>query len=679
MSAFVEKAMGLSTALLSVAALICSIGLAVAETDTELDERTEESNPVEDVPVLMFVFGSCCYLVLWPRFKRRFLKSWHLDELAQMGPINYFSHERTFDNFCAPASEQKYPPAPATTLQVLYVSNRKSLYLRTMKDTVFFNQWRFIYAIGVFAVVVSWWIRFAPIVYSKVTYSFFHPNVVMSNMGAAADVHSVLLPLASFSIALFINQRLAWFYRVMNLTWSIQGRLHDIAMIVGGNMCHHEDLEVCEVLWLLYRHLNLLHWFTYVGVSERCAKLPDAESVLKAGLATPEEVEELTKVPNKKNAVTSWVCHTVMVLLDTGLVPPQYAQALMSTLKQLRGVTSTLTKEVKRQPPVSFSQLIQLMIDMATLLTPPALAFNFKSDRDGLSVYIWPALGSMIIGMFYQGGLQFVFSIENPFGGHADNLDPDWALMASDRKLFGYLTASVDVIPPLESFGISDLKQVVEDEAAARAHSHPHEYFPISPWQHHLAPRVPKNRHHAHHQAHLGRKDPKSAGGMQNQKDPYGNQPHKPPGGSEYSESYYSESVSNSVLSSAQYSSMLGSKDDPFRRPSYASSQLPRRHMNGKAGNMGPPVAIGQLSEDTFKRMEKLIEKYTGNLERLILHPSNNPIPPAIGPWGPNQRVVMDLVARFHEESRNTAQLRQQLAKAPGPKKKGVLQGLVEM
>merc|ERR1719428_897709 len=165
----------------------------------------------------------------------------------------------------------------------------------------------------------------------------------------------------------------------------------------------------------------------------------------------------------------------------------------MDAVTGLRGATSTLSKEVLRTPPISFAQLLQLMVDGTNLLTPPALAFAFQSDRDGLSVYIWPALGSMIIALFYQGGLRLITTLNTPFEGETDNLDPDWALMASDRKLFGYLTASIDVIPPLEDFGIEDLRQVLEDEADERAHSHPHEYFPCSPWTHHLAPRVPKN------------------------------------------------------------------------------------------------------------------------------------------------------------------------------------------
>merc|ERR1719316_329660 len=103
----------------------------------------------------------------------------------------------------------------------------------------------------------------APLVYEKFTYSFFDPDVVFANMGACAMVHKVILPLASFSLALYINQRLSWFFQVMNLAWAVQGRLHDIALIVGGAMPQRDDLEVCEVLWTLYRHLNLVHFYTF--------------------------------------------------------------------------------------------------------------------------------------------------------------------------------------------------------------------------------------------------------------------------------------------------------------------------------------------------------------------------------------------------------------------------------
>merc|ERR1719428_590872 len=115
----------------------------------------------------------------------------------------------------------------------------------------------------------------------------------------------------------------------------------------------------------------------------------------------------------------------------------------MDAVTGLRGATSTLSKEVLRTPPISFAQLLQLMVDGTNLLTPPALAFAFQSDRDGLSVYIWPALGSVIIALFYQGGLRLITTLNTPFEGETDELNPDWALMASDRKIFGYLMGSV--------------------------------------------------------------------------------------------------------------------------------------------------------------------------------------------------------------------------------------------
>lgn len=171
------------------------------------------------------------------------------------------------------------------------------------------------------------------------------------------------------------------------------------------------------------------------------------EDLMSAGLLTEEEADELSKCSNKKNQVTLWISTWVHMAIQKGFMEPIYAQNLMSAIRGVRSSSSTLRKEVARRVPISFAQLIQLVIDGANLLTPPALAYAFRSNNDSMSVYTWPAMGSMIIAFFYQGGVRIVEALEEPFGSDVDDLNPDWCLATSDLKIFNFLTAGGAVLP----------------------------------------------------------------------------------------------------------------------------------------------------------------------------------------------------------------------------------------
>merc|ERR1719498_700511 len=96
--------------------------------------------------------------------------------------------------------------------------------------------------------------------------------------------------------------------------------------------------------------------------------------------------------------------------------------------------------------PVSFAQLLQLVIDILLLLTPASLSHALDTDRSGVTVYLWPAFGSMVTALFYQGGMRLITAMEYPFGIDLDDLHPQWVLMSSECAIFGYLTATP---PPL--------------------------------------------------------------------------------------------------------------------------------------------------------------------------------------------------------------------------------------
>mmetsp|Transcript_147774 Transcript_147774/g.384216 ORF Transcript_147774/g.384216 Transcript_147774/m.384216 type:complete len:160 (+) Transcript_147774:2-481(+) len=100
------------------------------------------------------------------------------------------------------------------------------------------------------------------------------------------------------------------------------------------------------------------------------------------------------------------------------------------------------------------------------ILTPPALSFSLETKREGLTVYLWPALGSMILAVFYQGGMQLINAMEYPFGSDLDDLHPDWLLMSTERAVFSFLAEN---LPPQ----LAVVPATFDKAAATRAEGSP--------------------------------------------------------------------------------------------------------------------------------------------------------------------------------------------------------------
>eukprot|EP00746_Dinoflagellata_sp_MGD_P143672 gnl/MRDRNA2_/MRDRNA2_76470_c0_seq1.p1 gnl/MRDRNA2_/MRDRNA2_76470_c0~~gnl/MRDRNA2_/MRDRNA2_76470_c0_seq1.p1 ORF type:complete len:763 (+),score=111.29 gnl/MRDRNA2_/MRDRNA2_76470_c0_seq1:111-2291(+) len=653
-----------------VLSMVGAVPRSLAEEGGEVDKpdaETLEDPAPRDTPILAFVFVCVSFMVfkyaVVPRYRKyqrkmnpdrqgekekeekerlKFLfkiarsRQFDVDSWKRLPSEFLQTPLRTFDNFMSGDDMRVPPPVPPCTLQTAYKSVRRVLYTH-VRDTVLHSIWQFVFSLGLFAIMISWWIRFAPIVYHRAPYSFFKPETVFTNLRACEQVHKIILPLASFSLALYINQRLAWFYSVMNLVWTTQGRLHDIALLVGASMPQRDDVEVSEALWMLYRHLNLIHFYTYSQVCTRFQYVQE-DALVDQNLLLPEEAEDLRQIEgppiNKKNRVVFWVTHLIVQLISARNIQPYYAQALMDAISGLRNSTSTLSKEVLRTPPISFAQLLQLMVDGTNLLTPPALAFAFQSDRDGLSVYIWPALGSMIIALFYQGGLRLITSLNTPFEGETDELNPDWALMATDRKLFGYLTGS-----RVCQYSMPALYERM------KVHGADHSQINLGE-QHHDMFEFGDDANLNDRAESLYSESQFSQQDRQRDQDSY----------TEASASQYGASQ----YSTSQYGALY---NDAYDQGSIGPSEQGEGYMmHGTYDGTMPPVSVGEIGDSTFDRIDQMVSRHMEELTKLF-SPASGPadMQQPAQPWGESQRIVMDLVARFHEESRNVSQLRAEL------------------
>jgi hypothetical protein len=361
-------------------------------------------------------------------------------------------------------SEIVFPDPPASLqFQQEFTTSKRWDFYKQLGHGALVRCWRFVCICGVLSIACMWMIRNCyainhSIGQGNLLTDFFECEAVYDNFRATKECQSVLLPLASFLLALYINMKLGWFNGVLGMAWAFQSKLANIALKTGSCLAHYDPsdpqyLNVIKMKYRIYRYLNVVHFLLYSRLVQKYHKIGD-QALKDTGLLEPNELALFQKIPSTKagqaqrrNLVLIWLGNEFRKLAKEGKVAQDILPYFLTYVVELRE-GDALLKEVNRHYPISFAQLMQLMVDLLMLMTPAALAYLLRSDRDGWGVYIWPFLGSMCLSLFYQGGMKLICSMEKPFGSDLDNVRSDWLLMSSESAIFGFLVSVCPDLPP---------------------------------------------------------------------------------------------------------------------------------------------------------------------------------------------------------------------------------------
>lgn len=311
----------------------------------------------------------------------------------------------------------------------------------------------------------------AMIYYSVITIIFFSTYMVVSRENCSDDgtscrpgwfdehlssltmISEKLTVLASFVLTFYLSQA---YSRYNDFYWkcrSIQGRINDIALIVGSNIQYNKGGGVHEWASCFERYLNLVHFLVHQPLSPvlrnyNATLYQDVhtsvlvnEEIMGFQLVTPEEFHLLKEAkrlggPNGPiNTVLSWLC----MLFDRGASPNEgffrdnILQARMISLhltfqenvEELRGAVATLGFERQLPIPVAYAQLMQLFIDVLLHLHPFAIVYEINTvvidttgynEMDRWSTLPFTLLGAMFFVYFYSGLLSLAKSFNSPLG-----------------------------------------------------------------------------------------------------------------------------------------------------------------------------------------------------------------------------------------------------------------------
>ena len=200
--------------------------------------------------------------------------------------------------------------------------------------------------------------------------------------------------------------------------------------------------------------------------------------LLAVGLLTETEKASLDASPNRKTTIILWLSQlfnhaevskrSILLLFSLLLllllfrdshyfsialshtwrrkvkdIPLNTRLIVISKIVQMKDFMADLQICIESYPPLSWAQVMQVLVDVYLLFTP--VAFVSKMYIDGTEIQIWPLVSTFLVTIFFKGLLGMINLIRNPFGDDVDDFNFDYTLLRAERECISYLGyAAVD-------------------------------------------------------------------------------------------------------------------------------------------------------------------------------------------------------------------------------------------
>lgn len=239
--------------------------------------------------------------------------------------------------------------------------------------------------------------------------------------------------------------RVGWWWSVIDCCRSMQGRTHDIALIIGGYTAVREYPQAgnaskreqwMEAKWNLYRFLMLSWIMCYRSLSAEF-KLIELDDLVVAGLLEPSEKAIIIECAHGRKTplkwLSTWVGYHVRDVRVRALV--------LDKLCALRGTMAGLHDACELRAPLSFEGLMYTLV-VAWVYTIPFQRLVDLDDRrlvleQGVVI---STVTSICTTIFYMFILALLETFKDPFGLSRDALSVETVFLETETTTWDYLT-----------------------------------------------------------------------------------------------------------------------------------------------------------------------------------------------------------------------------------------------
>eukprot|EP00437_Effrenium_voratum_P054265 CAMPEP_0181524558 /NCGR_PEP_ID=MMETSP1110-20121109/68499_1 /TAXON_ID=174948 /ORGANISM="Symbiodinium sp., Strain CCMP421" /LENGTH=864 /DNA_ID=CAMNT_0023655305 /DNA_START=62 /DNA_END=2657 /DNA_ORIENTATION=+ len=261
----------------------------------------------------------------------------------------------------------------------------------------------------------------------------------LSNMQTVTVLMDDFKFLPTFFITYMIGQDVSRWLQWLKIMFCVQGRLHDVALIVSSSYRRVNDAHIGkqqrQMLFKWYRYLNAIHYLGYYKLSPTIGTSPEGvvQDLRTVGLLRDSECEQLQLASAKmRDTLVSWLGH----LAGSGLRPGPGSDVFMRKVCDLRGVLAQLADMQDMQT----SQMVRVMMVVVTniLLGLALIGYPTKMYEETTECFqFWPLVASYLYFICYRGMLHVMFILDKgPFYAKGDCVNIDNLLVSTERFVF---------------------------------------------------------------------------------------------------------------------------------------------------------------------------------------------------------------------------------------------------
>jgi len=276
----------------------------------------------------------------------------------------------------------------------------------------------------------------------------------LSNMQTVAEIMGEFKFLPTFFITYMIGQDVSRWLQWLKTMFSVQGRLHDVALVVASSYRKLNDpvvgKEQRQMLFKWYRYLNAIHYLAYFKLVPSVGTSPDqvVHDLRNVGLLKESECQQLFFASAKlRDTLVSWLGTFWHDELERGFVQTVDTDIFMRKVCDLRAILASLAD----MPDMQTSQLVRVMMVVVTniLLALALVSYPIKMYGDTEQCFqFWPLVAAYLHFICYRGMLHVMFVLDKgPFYAKGDCVNVDALLVSTERFIFHVFRTSFKTLP----------------------------------------------------------------------------------------------------------------------------------------------------------------------------------------------------------------------------------------
>ena len=226
--------------------------------------------------------------------------------------------------------------------------------------------------------------------------------------------------------------------------FTLQGRLHDIALMIGGALTDPKS-EACQAFAFdIHRLLTFIHAWGYREMEwHSWLATTTLDDYVALGLLLPEEKSILKDAANTLALAHALISRKVQFAVKEGLILSSCSTTALRNIAAFRGISTGLDVTLHLDQPSTWTALMSLVVDLLVLLYvfgTPFTAFVFEVGC--FQVYV--VMFSFLLTLPWICLMELLRKLHNPYAGEFDFFNVASLVSSSERSSFSMLRVGFD-------------------------------------------------------------------------------------------------------------------------------------------------------------------------------------------------------------------------------------------